>query len=251
MAEFKLPKLRTLDKIVDALGRPSIAFVNFFGQFSRAIETQERTQDEILQEIIELNDVQDMLIDDLTEAQEDLVDQQNQINAQVAQIQALLGLTQSAQQAANDAQTTADDALGTGSVSGSSTNPSVDLTVNGAWITGPIVNLASVVAGNLTIAGSGPIQDEDVNISGGSTASCEFRIMQVIGGVDTLKFTGTFTVDAGAFPATVINLSSAAVSAYSSAEASTGTVSYRIDARKVSGAVVTDLALYVYARRAA
>lgn len=247
LAPLKLPKLQGRVPIVDNRGLPTSTFVRYWNiDFIGAIE---RSVNDLAQVQADLAQVQSDQAEQLLLIQES----QAQIAAQVIQIQALLGLTQGAQQAANDAQQTADEALGTGSVSGSNTNPSVDLVTNGAWVNGPVVNLTSVLAGTLTISGSGPIQDADVDVSGGTTASCEFRIVEVIGGIDTMpaKFSGTFTVDAAGFPAVVTNLSSAAVAAYSSAETSTGAVDYRIDARKVSGAVVTDLALYIYARRAA
>lgn len=251
MAEFKLPKLRTLDKIVDALGRPSIAFVNFFLSFSRAIE---KTVNDLLavdQELIELNDVQDMLIEDLADAQEDIIEQQAALAANVLQIQALLGLVQGAAQAANDAQTTADEALGAGTVSGSNTDPVIDLISDGIWVFGPVVSLSSVLAGDLTFTGSGPIQDSDVDLVGGSVALGDFRLVEVVGGVDTVLFTGSFSANGSIAPVTITNYDATGVAAFVSARSSTGAVNYRIDARKTSGAMINSLALYIYARRAA
>lgn len=266
MAEFKLPKLRTLDKIVDQLGRPSIAFVNFFGQFSRAIETQENRQDEIIadleeaqQEIIELNDVQDMLIEDLTEAQEDIVEivddlaeQQDGLAIAVQQIQALLGISQGAAQAANDAQASADEALADGTVSGSAQNPAVSVP-GAAWVIGPLVSLTGVVAGNLTISGSGPLQDSDVAVVGGpGSAGGEWRIVEIDGITETTLFTGGFSAyqAPGATVATVTNDAAPAVTAYGALLTTTGALDYRIDARCTFGGL-TSLKLYIYARRAA
>lgn len=79
MAEFKLPRLKTLDRIVDALGRPSIAFVNFFLSFTRAIEAQEAAQAEI--------------IADLAQAQADIIAAQDDIQAQIDALAAVLAGT--------------------------------------------------------------------------------------------------------------------------------------------------------------
>lgn len=161
-------------------------------------------------------------------------------------------IAQGAQAAANDAQTTADDALGGGSVSGSATNPSVDLTVNGAWVAGPVVSLTGVVAGNLTFSGSGPIQDDNVNLLGSNFAAGEYRLVEVIGGVDDVLLTESFSLfSGGSVPAIVSNTGAPTIAAYVSARASTGAVDYRIDARKVSGAFIQSLSLYIFARRAA
>lgn len=256
MAEFKLPKLRTMDKVVDTLGRPSIAFVNFFLSFSRAIETQERTQDAILQEIIEINDVQafeiarlDAAINDIIAAQAAADAAQADVDGLVPDLTALADGVQVAQATGNAAQDTADLALGLGTVSGSATDPSIDLTTDGVWVEGPQVDLTSVLAGDLTITGSGPVQDDDVSMTG--LTEGEYRIVEDIGGVDTVLYTGLFTVvEKGSMPV-VKNVNTTDVAAFVSARSSTGAVTYRIDARKTSGSPVTSLALYVYARRAA
>jgi uncharacterized protein YoxC len=263
--EFKLPKLRTLDRIVDALGRPSIAFVSFFLAFSRAIEQAVTDIQGILQEIIELNDTQDMLIEELTETQESLVTTQEGLVAAVAAIQAILGIVnasntaiQSASEAANNAQATADQALAGGTVSGFATDPAIDVLEAGGWIPGPQVDLTGVVAGNLTIAGTGPLQDGDVSITnsliepGGYRLEGEFRVMEIIGGVETSVFVGAMSAfqSVGSPPASISNDSSAAVSAFSLARSSTGAVSYRLDFASNYGSA-TSLKGYLFARRAA
>lgn len=245
LTPISLPRLQRGVPIVDNTGKPSGAFVRYWnldilGGLERTLNDLAAVQADIL--AVQTEQAAQLVL--IEQAQADIA-------AQVLQIQAVLGLVQGAAQAANNAQETADAALGTGTVSGSDTDPSVSLIANGVWVPGPIVNLTAVLAGDLTISGTGPLQDSDVDVTGG-TATCEFRVVEVIGGVDTMpaKFTGNFSVIEGAFPATVTNFSSAAVTSYSSAETSTGAVSYRIDARKTAGGTVSDLSLYIYARRA-
>lgn len=258
---FRLPRLKTLDRIVDNLGRPSIAFIKFFNvDFAGAIERQEvkqaetdARQDAVDQELIELNDVQDMLIEDLAETQQTLVEA-------VADIQSILGIVtaqaeavQSAAVAANQAQATADAAGGT-ATSGEATDPSINLTT-ADWVLGPQVDLTGLAAGTLTIIGTGPLQDSDVGTSNiPSTVACEFRVVEIVGGVDEVLFTGEFTVQSytdkfGQDTTIVTNRSSTAVAAFSSARTSTGAVSYRIDARRLTNINVFDLQLYIVARR--
>lgn len=54
---FRLPRLKTLDRIVDAMGRPSLAFLKFFNtDFAGAIERQEGVQanvDAALQAVVD------------------------------------------------------------------------------------------------------------------------------------------------------------------------------------------------------
>lgn len=225
---FKLARLNQNIPIVNPeTGNPTPGFIRFWDQFSGQIEQQEQ--------------VQNAIIADLTAA--------------ITQIQDVLAIAQSAQQAANDAQTSADDAAGGTAKSGSATNPAVNITADG-WVMGPQVDLTGVVAGNLTIPGSGPQQDSDVVTTSlpGVLADFDFRIVEVVLGVDEVVFTGTFTAfrsSGGGGVTTVANSSSSAVTAFTSARTSTGAVSYRIDAQR-SGHIdnLTSLLLYIFARRA-
>jgi hypothetical protein len=156
---------------------------------------------------------------------------------------------QGAQSAGNATQSQVDVLSATGTVSGSATNPAIDLFSDSVWVEGPQVDLTSVVAGNLTITGSGPLQDSDVALFFSGFAVGEYRIVEDIGGTDTVLFTGSFAVTTGT-PAVVINADTEDVANFTSARTSTGAVSYRIDARIISGPAVTSLSLYVFARRA-
>lgn len=183
----------------------------------------------------------------------DLIDVQTDLSAAIEQIRDVLEIAQNAQETANNAQTDADSAGGGTARSGSASDPAVTLPV-GVWVNGPQVDLTGVAAGTLTIPGSGPLQDDDVTLVGasGDLVSFEFRIVEVILGVDEVLFTGTATAykekSGGGSMTTIANGSSTDISAFSSARASTGDVSYRIDARCATRSI-TSLLLYVFARR--
>jgi hypothetical protein len=157
---------------------------------------------------------------------------------------------QAAQSTANNAQTTADAALGAGTVSGSAFDPVVDLLVVDAWVQGPQVNLTGVLAGVLTIPGSGPVQDEDAALLG-ERITGEFRVVEIDGVTETVLLTSTFGTAISGSQVLIIRNEPAAVADYSESLTTTGNLSYRIDARLLTGDGITSLALYAYARRAA
>lgn len=240
LTPIKLPQLQARIAIVDAKGQPTPAFVRYWNL--DLLKPLEGTVNEIIQ-------IQNGLAQVVATQTEEIA----RLNAALAQIQALLGLTQQAQEAANNAQQTADEALADGTVSGSATDPSVDVNP-GPWTLGPQIDLTSVLAGTLTISGSGPQQDANVALSGDDgTSSWEFRVVEVVGGIDDVVFTGSFSADLFSGVTYITNTSASAVSSFSSARTSTGAVSYRIDARPSGGVglrSISDLLLYVYARRA-
>lgn len=187
--------------------------------------------------------------------------QNTTILAQQALILTALGIGQSAAAAANDAQTTADAAGGGTARSGSSTNPAVNVSSTVGWTPGPVVSLAGVSAGNLTITGTGPQQDDDVAVTITNIFQTNFtgqyRVVEVIGGVDGATF-GPFNFSVGAisdppspgsYSAAVNNSDASTVAAFSTALATTGAIDYRIDFIKVSGPSVTSLLAYLYVRR--
>lgn len=230
-----LPRLSAQQPIVNPDRKPSSPFLQFM---EKTRTTQEATDAR-----------QDASDDALATVQETQGEEIARLNAALAQIQALLGLTQQAQQAANTAQETADDALGAGTVSGYATNPSIDL-LSGGWVAGPQIDLTGVVAGTLTISGTGPQQDGDVAVSGSDgSMACEFRVVEVVGGVDTVLGTFTFSADLFTGASYITNTSGSAVAAFSAPRSTTGAVSYRIDAQKLGSNIVSSLLLYIYARR--
>lgn len=203
------------------------------------LEFMEETRRELIRafaELVAVNDRQDATITDLASI--------------VSQIQATAAVAQAAQQAANNAQAAAD---GSGAVSGSNTNPAVNLFADGIWIEGPQVDFTGVIAGTLTISGTGPQQDADVSITGPSNFAGEYRVVEIDGVTETVVFAPSpFVVsNFGEGGCVVGNESASAVQAFSAARTSTGAISYRLDARKVSGDEVNSLLLYLFARRTA
>jgi len=225
---YKLPTRQARLPIVDSKGLPTSDFLRFLnidliGSIQTALNQNSDATAAIAQIVSDLQIV-------------------------VAQLQATSTAAQSAQQAANNAQETADAAGGT-ATSGSASNPSIDLPTLNAWVNGPVVNLTGVVAGNLTITGSGPQQDGDVSVAG-TGANGEFRIVEIDGMTETTRFTGQMnirTFDGSTY--TVTNLSSSEVQDFVEARTNTGAISYRIDARRTSGTAVSSLLLYIFARR--
>lgn len=223
---FKLPRLKANLAIVSGQGKPLDYFLRFWNiDVAPVIERQESSQADSIAAIQEI----------------------------VSQLQANSVATQAAQQAANDAQATADAATAGNTRSGAATNPSVFVST-GVWAEGPRVDLTGVVAGLLTISGSGPQQDGDVTMSGGKgTATFNFRIVEIIGMSETTVFTGSFTgtnTGFGLEPVTISNTSAGSVSTFSSSRTSTGDVSYRIDAISPGSRGLSDLLLYLFVRRA-
>lgn len=227
LGPLKLPRLKANLALVNGKGNPLDYFLRFWNiEVAPRIEQNEAAQNQSIQ------DIQDIL-DALTATQQ---------------------AAQQAQAAANEAQATAD--MGSGSVSGTASNPAVDVPTGGVWVNGPQVNLTSVVAVNLTITGSGPQQDADVSVDTSLRANLfgDFRIVEVVSGVDTVLFTGNYTVnniDPGRSTPVVTNTSISDVAAFSSARTSTGAVSYRIDVRNNSPYDIFSLLLYIFVRRAA
>lgn len=170
-----------------------------------------------------------------------------QLDTISVQVDSVSQTAQVAQMTGNVAYARADEAVGGATVSGSATDPAVTVGASD-WVQGPRVNLSGVSAGHLTLTGSGPYQDADVDITGGDTTN-EFRIVEIVGEAETVVFTGYFRVRALSGGASVTNLSVAAVAAFNSSRSSTGAVGYRIDARGLTGGAVSSLAMYIFARR--
>lgn len=223
MPGLKLPRLKANLAIVNGQGKPLDYFLRFWNiDVAPRIEQQEASQD---QTIADLADI-------------------------VAQLQAVAAAAQQAQTTANNAQQSADEG---GTAKSGSASSTVSIPSSTAWVTGPIVNLTGVIAGNLTISGTGPQQNIDVMMSGGSSLQIfNFRVVEVISGIDEVLFTGQCSVQNFGSPptTTVTNLSTEDVQAFSSARTSTGDVSYRIDFQGNGSRSITNLLLYIFARRA-
>lgn len=222
---FKLPRLQSRLPIVDAKGNPVTSFQRFFNiDFVGAIEKQETSQAAVLASLQNI---------------------QTQQAAQLAQINQALEL-------AGLALATADS----GSTTQSGSNTGGFGLFSTSFAPAVTVSLTSVVAGTLTIPGTAPqLIYNGSTMSGGLTVDAEFRLVEVVGGIDNVRYTGSFTITdvTGDEPFQVFqmdNFSAPDVAALSQARTSTGSVDYRIDVRRVSGATMTNLRFYLFARRA-
>lgn len=211
---LSLPSLQIRLPVTNPDGTPTTTFHRFFNvEFAGAIEKNDAAQQQVI----------------------------DQLAIQVEQIQAALQAAQAAQAAVGG--------LIPGN-SGSASNPAVNLS-GGAWALGPTVSLSGVVAGTLTITGTGPAQDEDVSQTPDGNINGEFRVVEVVGGIDDVVFTGLFGANSlSGSTSTIVNRSISEVSSFSMARASTGAVDYRIDARTVSPShSINSLELYLYVNR--
>ena len=223
MAEgFKLPRVRAADTITDKDGKAANVFVRFWDTVTKTIERQENGQNQTIADIQQL----------------------------VAQLQLVSAQAQAAAQAANEAQASADDpTVKAGSATGATD-------VGPAWSAGAQVNLTGVLAGTLTLAGSGPIQTNSVEIDSARAIFCEWRVVEIVGGVETVVFTGRFSATkTSSNPAetpSINNTSATAAQEFSLAQSSTGAVSYRLDVRRTSASgSILNLGCYLFVRRAA
>lgn len=174
---------------------------------------------------------------------------------------AQIGL-QVAQFVANNAQTAADGGGSLTARSAAAVSAAVTVSSTVSWTAGPLVSLAGVSAGNLTVIGSGPHQDADVSITVTDITQIthigQYRIVEVIGGIDGTVY-GPFAYSAialeevaatGSYLAAISNDGAASVSTIDDPRASVGAVQYRLDFIRVSGPVITSLLGYLFARRA-
>lgn len=222
----KLPRINISLAITDQAGKAVVSFSRFWDQAMTAIENSLNSLAETLSAIQALQVQQAQQLDLINQALE------------------LAGL----------ALETADS--GGTTKSGSSTGSFLlSSTSFGSGIA--TVNLTSVAAGNLTIPGTGPSQQVGTtSMTGGTYTEGEYRIIEVDNGVDNgTVFTGQFnvtdiTTDEPNQIFTVSHTSADAVAAFVSARTTTGNVDYRVEVRRVSGATMTGMRFYLFARRA-
>lgn len=214
MALGKLPRLQRGIPIVDSAGRALDYLLRLLNDAFTMLERNEASQNETL-----------LRLEELTAAQE-----QQLILINEALMLAGIAIAQS------------------GGNSGTAT-AEIDMTPS-AWVLGPVVNLTGVVAGNVTIPGSGLYSKAGTTAFFGDTNG-EVRIVEVVGGVDTIiGGPWAFTISrVDPNPAgTVYVANSANINTFTQARTTTGAVSYRIDARMLDGDV-NNIDLKLYARR--
>lgn len=233
MAAFKLPRLKANLALVNRDGKPLDYFLRFWNiEVAPTIEAQEKSQNEVIGQI------------------QALQQQQAAILAQQAE---QLVLINQALELAGLALETAD---GGGPTKSGSATGSFILTGTSDFAATEVF-LTGVAAGDLTIPGTGPSQVIGTTaMSGGNYVEAEYDIVEVVGGVDTVVFTGTFNVldVTGDEPYQIFQVnhtSASAVAAFSDPRTTTGTLSYRVDVRRVTGATMTGMRFYLFARRAA
>lgn len=195
MAAFKLPRLKANLAIVSGDGKPTDFFLRLFNiDLVQRIEQQETNQDAVL--------------------------------AQLAEVQA----TQEAQLVLiNEALELAGIAIGQSPGNSGSTTSVV--TLDGTWTLGPQVDLLGVVAGDLTIPGSGLFATVSTTAEEDGTDG-ELRLVEIVGGVDTI-IGGPWDFAAVRFGSnpSVYFSNPSEINALSLALTTTGAVSYRMDAR--------------------
>lgn len=195
-------------------------------------------------------------LDWLTDLANRLVQGINSLNSavgalQVAQQQSIASAqaqVASAQTVAQ-AQATADAAGGTGAQSGDAML-AIAVPAGGGWSPGPQVNLAGVPAGTLSAVNSSPSQLSNTDVLNPGSYIGNYRIVEIVGAVETVVFTGTFSAektqeDIG-FITLLFNLTD--TTTFTAAAASTGAVSYRMDANSPD-VDINQLGLYLYVRR--
>lgn len=215
MAAFKLPRLKANLAIVNGQGKPLDYFLRFWNiEVAPRIEQQEADQNAILAQIQEL---------------------------QASQAQQLILI--------NEALELAGIAISlTGGNSGSTT-VEVDM-LSGVWVNGPQVDLTGVVAGDLTIPGSGLFSKSGTTSFFGDSNGL-IRLVEIVAGVDTViggpwgfVITRTDPNPSG----TVYVANASQIPTFTSARSTTGAVSYRIDTQMVDSDV-TNIDVKLYARR--
>lgn len=223
MAMFRLPRLKSNLAIVNKEGKPADYFLRFWNiEVAPTIESQERSQNELLAAIQQLQ----------------------------VQQQAQLDLINQALELAGLALETADG--GGPNKSGSGANLFTNNT--GTFASVVTIPLTSVSAGNLALTGTGPSAVVGTTtMTGGNQTFFEYQIVEVSGG-DTVLFTGAFdvtdvTTDEPNQIFSINHTSASAIAAFFAARTSTGSISYRIDVRKLSGANMTNMRLYLFVRR--
>lgn len=218
---MSLPRLSAQQPIVTAGGKPSSPFLQFMEEARKSQEATDAQQGEAIDALEAIN----------------------------AQLQSAVDQINEALQLAGLALETADGAAGGATRSGSS-SASDDLT--GSFVPITQVDLLTVSAGDLTFSGSNYILTFVPPVIG-ATYFFEYQIFEVDNGVDNgVVFPGSFTVyRPTAMSGNVITDTSATSFAdFVDARTTTGSISYRVEARYVSGGTLSaNLFFNLFARR--
>lgn len=205
---LRLDRLNIQTPIVDDKGRPTPQFQRFWQTEAVAIEGA---------------------VSDIESVNTDQTSQLSLIIQVMGGIDALKSRVDTAQATANTALAVGDISSGA-AVSGSQTE---QLSVGADWVEGPQVDLEGVIAGPLTIAGTGPFT---VGTSVGLDTTIDFRVVEIVGGDETPVFNGQSQLsgtlaempNGDVIPFDYIS-PDPAVATFSAERSSTGSVSYRLD----------------------
>lgn len=218
MAMFKLPRLKANLAIVNGQGKPLDYFLRFWNiEVAPRIEAQEISQDEIIQNVLEI---------------------------QQAQAQQLALINQALELAG----------LALGQEPNTETETML-VTITDDWELGPEVEFASAVdPETITIAGSGVyvVSGAEANFS---SATGQLRLVEIDGGETVIGGPWNFTVSLFAVPPgdpqAIIITNPPQVASYSSLRANSGTIRYRIDAKLETGQVLSNVQITTTVRRPA
>lgn len=216
MPAFKLPRLQFRLPIVDNMGMPTRAFLDFFNvQFAGKLEQQEAAQAETL---------------------EILAAQQATIEAQQEQIIEALELAN----------------IAIGLTGGNSGSNFVGISIIGdTWQAGPQVDLLGVVAGTLTIPGSGLFTLSGTTTQNADSLSGEVRLVEIDGGDTVIGGPWAFTSDrTDPVLGTIYIVNPSEINALSLPLTTTGDIGYRLDFR-MDGPTdeINDATARLYVRR--
>ncbi len=205
MALGKLPRIQRGIPIVDASGRALDYFLRLLSDAFTMIERNETAQDAVIAELAEV---------------------QEQLAAQLVSINKALELAGLALSQTGN---------------GGTASLTVDIDT-AAWQSGPLVGLTGVVAGDLSAIGSTILVSESSTIGLG-TVNGEVRIVEVIGGLDTVVL--------GPYPFTIVRsaFNCPGMDSATVALATTGAIGYRMDYIYTSGATALDVDAVIVVRR--
>lgn len=216
MPAFKLPRLKANLAIVSGQGKPLDYFLRFWNiEVAPRIEQQETAQDELIEQLQILQEQQAQQLILINEALE------------------LAGI-----------------AIGLSGGNSGSTTVEVDMSIPPNWVLGPVVDLTGVVAGDLTIPGSGLFSKPTTTSFTGERQG-QLRVVEIVGGIDTIiGGPWTFTVTRpDPNPASTVYVGNPAeIPIFTAARSTTGAVSYRIDTQMLDGDV-NNIDVKLYARR--
>lgn len=214
MPSFKLPRLKANLALVTGQGKPLDYFLRFWNiEVAPRIESQEASQDEILEKIQDVQDQQAEQLDLIYQALE------------------LAGI-----------------ALEEAGGSAGSSSMVVDVE-DVFWVNGPVVGLPTATAGTLSITGSG-MQTTSTTTQSANPSSGSLRLVRIDGGETVIGGPWAWQAELGGKPPLKTFISNSPdIGAFSYADPGGVGVQYRLDASANLGSGVEDVNLYLFVRK--